>query len=302
MSGLGFMETVNYSFMNKLWCDYLSLPNDDPRRRMVEILNPLTEDQTVMRTTMIPGILVNMHRNIAQQIRNLKFFEIGKIFIHTRREELPKEKEMLVGLWTGKRLTTNWLAKETPCDFYDIKGAVEGLVRALKVADERFSQMRVDDCHYMKYGYAADIYIEDERVGSVGEIRAEVLNRFDLKQPAFMFEIDVHMLSGHIPVLYKAKPISKFPATSRDITIIVEEDVETGHILERIDGFGEQLIENINVFDVYEGDPIPAGRKSISFRIRYRSLEETLQDDAINTIHKDITKRLVEAFNATLPA
>ena len=172
----------------------------------------------------------------------------------------------------------------------------------LKVDGERYKQMSADDCHYMKHGYAADICIADDRVGSVGEIRTDVLDRFDLKQPAFIFELDVDKLSGHIPYIHEAKPISKFPATSRDITIIVDEGVETGHILEKVDGFKEQLIENINIFDVYEGDPIPYGRKSVSFRIRYRSLEETLQDEAINNIHKDITKRLVEAFNAMLPA
>lgn len=302
MGGLGFMEAINYSFMNKIWCDYLSLPDGDPRRRMVEILNPLTEDQTVMRTSIIPGILVTMHRNISQQIRNLKLFEIGKIFIHTRPEELPEEKEMLVGLWTGDRSPSNWAVKETQCDFYDIKGAVESLIRALKADGVRYTRMSADDCHFLRHGYAADICIGDDQIGSVGEIHSDILRQFDLKQPAFMFEIDVHKLSGHVPDIYETKPISKFPATSRDITIIVDEDVETGRLLEEVNGLKEKLIENINIFDVYKGDPIPDGRKSISFRIRYRSLEETLQDEAINNIHKDITDRLVKAFNAALPS
>ena len=269
---------------------------------MVEILNPLTEDQSVMRTTLIPGLLATAQRNVAQQIKNLKFFEIGKIFIQKNRNELPEEIEMLCGLWTGSSSPANWLTKETWCDFYDIKGSVEGLFRALKVADTRFSQMPADGCYYMKPGYTAEIFIRELSLGLVGEMRTDVLSRFELKHPTFMFELDVQKLSSHIPDIHRANAISKFPAISRDITIIIDKGIETGSIIKKVEDFQENLIENLHVFDVFQGDPVPDGKKSISFRITYRSAKETLKDETINTLHKDLTSRLVKSFNAALPS
>jgi len=106
---------------------------------------------------------------------------------------------------------------------------------------------------------------------------------------------------AHVPDILKAKTISKFPATSRDVTLIAGKDVETGRIIKEVENFGEELIESIHLFDVFEGDPIPDGKKSVSFRITYRSIEGTLQDETINRLHKDLTERLVQSFNAALP-
>jgi phenylalanyl-tRNA synthetase beta chain len=301
MTGLGFMETINYSFMNAQWCDDLRFPAKDPRRRMVEILNPLTEDQTVLRTTLLPGLLTTVQRNVAQQIRNLKFFEIGKIFIHKSRDELPEEIEMLCGLWTGSNLPANWLTKDVLCDFYDIKGSVEGLFRALKVVNTRFSQVSADTCYYMNPGYAAEISIGELSLGLVGEIRLDVLSRFEIKHPTFMFELDVQKLSAHVPDTHRARALSKYPAISRDVTIIVDKDIEAGSIIKKVEDFQEDLIEDLYVFDVFQGDPVPEGKESISFRITYRSTKETLKDETINRLHKELTERLVESFNAALP-
>jgi phenylalanyl-tRNA synthetase beta chain len=301
MACLGYMEAINYSFMNKIWCDHLRLPPDDSRRRLVEILNPLTEDQTVMRSTLIPGLLATMHRNVTQQIRNLRFFETGKIFIDKGRDKLPEEIEMLCGLWTGTKSTAHWQSKPVPCDYYDIKGTVESLIQALKVANPVYSQIPADSCYYMRPGYAAEITIAGDSIGRIGEMHTGALTSFEIKQPTFMFELNLQKLLDHIPLTCKATPLSKFPSTDRDITIIVDSGVETGRITSRLEGFKEELVESIHVFDVFEGDPIPDGKKSVSFRITYRSMNETLHDEAINGIHKELTQRLVTFFDAALP-
>ena len=302
MSGFGFTEAITYSFMNRVSCDKLRLPPEDPRRRLVEILNPLTEDQTVMRTSVIPGLLEVMHRNIAQQVRDLKLFEVGKVFINTDREALPEETELLVGLWTGAGLPTSWHADVVDCDFYHIKGVAEGLFSGLKLSGSRYTRRPSDACLYLRPGYAADIALGDTVVGSIGEIRSEVLSGFELKQAAFVFELDLNRLSPLVPDRYKAKPISKFPGISRDVTMIVDQQIESGTILERVHRFGEELVEGLQIFSVFDGSPIPAGKKSVSFRITYRSGMETLQDETINRLHKDISDRLIKAFNAALPA
>jgi len=301
MTGFGFTEAINYSFMNELSCDKLRLPADDYRRRVVKIFNPLTEDQTAMRTSLIPGLLETMHRNASQQIRDLKLFETGKVFINNSREELPDEVEILAGLWTGLRKPVSWHSAPEECGYYDIKGVVEGLFHALKIRNVRYSRMPDDLCFYMRPGHTAQIRINHTIVGWVGEINDVVLDHFDLKQTAFIFELDVNRLSHHITELQQARSISKYPAISRDITLIIDKSIESGDLLIKIREFDEALVESIELFSVFEGDPIPAGKKSVSVRITYRSIKETLQDEAINQLHKDITDRLIKAYHASLP-
>jgi phenylalanyl-tRNA synthetase beta chain len=303
MTGLGFVEAINYSFISKLSFDRLELSPDDPKRHAVDIANPLTEDQSVMRTSLIPGLLETMKYNISVQNKNLKLFEIGYVFFHTGEEDSqPDEVEMLSGLWTGIRFDAGWLTKEVHCDFFDLKGAVEELLRRLGIVNTTFARIPTESCYYTKPGYSARISVGDEWIGLIGELHPKVLQNYDLKQTAFVFELNFDLLIDLIPDTISAQVISRFPPVSRDITLIINKDVEAFHILRSIDNFNEELVENLHLFDVFEGDPIPKGKKSISFRITYRSFSETLEDESINQIHKNITDRLIKAYDAVLPA
>ena len=301
MNGLGFTEAIAYSFVAEASCDRLRIKEEDPRRSMIHILNPLTEDQAVMRTSLVPGILETMRFNMTRQIKNLKVFEIGKIFLKSDQQVLPREPEMLIALWTGARTDASWYSRETLCDFYDIKGAVEALTRALKVDSVRFTAMADESCEYTRPGHTAQIVASDVQVGLVGEIHARVGENYDLKQAAFIFELDLEKLAGLIPQASKSKPIPRFPAIYRDITIIVDRKIETRAVLETVENFQEELIESLHLFDVFEGDPIAAGKKSVSFRITYRSPGKTLEDEDVTDLHKSITERLLNIFDATLP-
>ena len=303
MTGLGFNEAINYSFISKLSCDRLELDPYDPKRQMVDILNPLSEDQSVMRTSLIPGLLETMKYNMSVQNRNLKLFEIGNVFFNTGQEDSqPDEVEMLSGLWTGARVNAVWFSKEINCDFYDLKGVVEELLRNLGIMNATFTNMPPASCFYTKPGFTAQIFIEDKSIGLVGELHPKVLSNYDLKQTAFIFEFNFDMLIDHIPDTKIASPIPKFPATSRDVTLIVEKNVEAYNILQSIKDLNEVLVEDLQLFDVFEGYPIPEGRKSISLRIIYRSSGETLDVNRANRIHKSITDRLLKKFDATLPS
>ena len=141
----------------------------------------------------------------------------------------------------------------------------------------------------------------DLTLGLVGEIHPAVSEAYDLKQTAFIFELDLEKIAGLIPQTLNSMPIPRYPAIYRDITIIVDRGVETQSVLEAVDNFQEKLIENLHLFDVFEGDPIAAGKKSVSFRITYRSPGKTLEDDDVNDLHKSITERLLNLFDATLP-
>jgi phenylalanyl-tRNA synthetase beta chain len=301
MSGFGFTETITYSFDSELSRDRLRLIKKDPRRQLIHILNPLTEDQAVMRTSLVPGMLESMGNNIAQQAKNLKIFEISKIFIKTDQQNLPREPEMLTALWSGARNNTSWHQRETPCDFYDIKGCVEGLIQALKIEKIRFTKMPDESCDYTRPGYTARILAGGLQVGQVGEIHPRVLSNFDLKQTAFIFELELDKIISLIPPATGAKLIPRFPAIYRDITLIVGSEIETQTVLAAVDNIGEELVERLHLFDVFEGDPIAAGKKSVSFRVTYRSSTKTLEDDDVNDLHRAITDKLLKAFDATLP-
>ena len=301
MIGFGFTEVINYSFVNRNACDLLTLTADDFRRKMVTILNPLTEEQAVMRTSLIPGLLATMHYNNTQQEKNLKIFEIGKIFISAGHDQLPEEIEMLAALWTGARFFPSWHSQELPCDFFDIKGVSEGLLESLNLYGCEFTSLPDDLCTYTKPGYTAQIFIGKTCIGLVGEAHPQVRQHFDLIQTAYILEINLDRLISCLPETIQSEPIPKFPATTRDITIIVDKDIESHKIVKSIESANEKLIEGLQLFDVYEGAPIASGKKSISFRIIYRSPQKTLEDKEINRLNKTITDRLVKEFNATLP-
>ncbi|MCP4690890.1 MAG: phenylalanine--tRNA ligase subunit beta, partial [Desulfobacterales bacterium] len=211
MAGFGFFEAINYSFIHAEFADRLALSPDDPRREVVALLNPLSEDQSVMRTSTIPGLLESMGRNTARGVKNLKLFEIGNIFMARGKEELPQEIEMLAGLMTGDRAERSWSAKPTPADFYDLKGVVEALLKSLNIDDARFSAISgKTDARYTRPGHAARIEIETspgERraIGLLGEVHPRVLENFGLKQTAFIFEIDLNKLVPRIPDVKRSR-------------------------------------------------------------------------------------------------
>ena len=302
MAGLGFNEAINYSFIHKDSCDRIGLGEDDVRRRMVEILNPLSEEQAVLRTSLIPGLLETMQRNLARQTRTMKLFEVGKVFFSRGANRQPEEIEMLVGLWTGDRSPSGWFGKSKACDFYDLKGVVESLFMGLHLRSARFTKLPEAECTFTQPGASARIMLADNQVGIIGQISSRVLDAYNLKQPAFVFEVDFDRLVENIPDAIVAQPLPKYPATARDATLIVDQDIEAQTLIAKVKAMDQPLLEDVHIFDVYQGKPVPENRKSISLRLTYRSAHETLEDEAVNRIHQEITGRLVASFNADLPA
>ncbi len=301
MTGQGFTETVNYSFIRAEAVDALGLSENDTRRRCVHILNPLSEDQGVMRTTILPGLLETLERNLAQQVKTLKCFELGKVFTDRGRDDQPHEVEMLAGLWTGERTETAWHGKPDACDFFDIKGAVENIIHSLRIQNVEYSAPAGEVAPYLREGAAAEIGVKGQTLGYLGELAPEVAQRFNLKQRVFVFELGLDQIQSAIPAQIKARPIPKYPAIARDITLIVRHDLAADAVCNHIRTTGETLVEDVRIFDVFTGAPIPADRKSLSVRITYRSSEGTLEDEAVNTIHQRLSGQLLEAFQAQLP-
>jgi phenylalanyl-tRNA synthetase beta chain len=302
LSGFGFSEAINYSFIGADACDRMQLVADDPRRQHVPLLNPISEDLAVMRASLIPGVLETAQRNISRQQSDLRLFEIGKVFFPRPDELLPEEKEMLVACWIGAADKAAWHSQERICDFFDIKGTVEGLSLVLGIDGLLFRALPDGRCSIFRAGHTAQILHNDQVVGHVGELNPAAIEAFRLKPPVFVFELDVERLAQLLPGARQMAPLPRFPSMTRDITMIVDQDVEAGWVLETAVGFKEPLVEGVYLFDVFIGDPIPAGKKSVSFRVVYRSAERTLDDESVNTIHQDLTHRLIAEVGAALPA
>ncbi len=305
MTGFGLTETVNYCFVHESSSDRVRIPENDPRRKHVKVLNPLTEDQAVMRTTLIPGLLETVRRNFSQQNRNLKLFETGKIFIDQGKDVLPDETEMLAGIWTGLRYPSSWVHDDIECDFYDIKGVVEAFLEAVKLKTAEFTQIPADAHDYTLPGRGARITIESggrkTQIGVIGELHPFTAGQYDLKKPVYVFEIDLDLLASMIPGAPIYQPASKYPAIDRDITLILDKPTETGTVQSYIENLDESLVEAVTLITVYAGEKLPENKKSVTFRLTYRSFHGTLEDETITALNKSITDNLIDQFDAQLP-
>jgi len=204
------------------------------------------------------------------------------------------------------RSDQTWHGKPEPCDFYDIKGVLENLLASTELADVSFSQIAAPLCHYTKPGSTARVLINGSPIGLIGELAPAALANFNIRQPAFLFELNVSALIAHETAAKMFVPIPRFPSTDRDVTLIIDNHIQVSDIISKVKFFQENLpekwIEDIAILDVYCGQPIPPGRKSISFRITYRSFTETLSDKMVNRMHHQLTDGIIKEFNAALPA
>ncbi|GAI86759.1 unnamed protein product, partial [marine sediment metagenome] len=240
-----------------------------------------------------------------QRNEDLEIFELGKVFLYPPAadpDQLPEEIEMISGLWTGARQVRTWHFKESKVDFYDMKGVVEAVCAGLNMTGVRFTPLTGTDFPYLRPGYAAQIQAGNERLGAVGELSGEVLKNFGLKQVAYCFDIDFDRLVDHVSEEKRAKTLSRFPATRRDMALILSNTVEAQALLDFIEGMRQVLVEGVEIFDIYMGSPIPEGRKSIGLRLTYQSPERSLTDSEVNSIHETMTREVLKKFNAQLPS
>jgi phenylalanyl-tRNA synthetase beta chain len=303
LPGFSFYEAINYNFIHGESCDRLKLSDTDPRRSVETILNPISDQMSVLRTSLVPGLLETMKRNNSQQSDSIRIFEIGKVFFATQKGKLPEEREMAAGLITGSRTEQSWFSKKTGVDFFDLKGVVEGLLRSLMISNVQFLKIETGGCPYFEPGFGAIVKIADKTVGFLGKIDGDVLKNYGLKQDAYVFDVDMAMLLSSMPESIQANPLPKFPSLSRDMTFILDKDIEVGAILGQMKIFAERqsLVENYFLFDVFEGQPLAEGKKSLSFRVVYRSASKTLTEKNIKKVHTHMSASILDKFEADLP-
>jgi phenylalanyl-tRNA synthetase beta chain len=294
----GYHEVITYSFTSPNSWDLLGLVADDPRRKHLRILNPLTEDFSVMRTSLIPGLLETARYNISRKNLNLRLFELRKVFLPQAGEKLPKEVKSLAGLATGADREPHWAFLPRAVDFYDAKGCVEDLLEALQMEGVRFE--RAEDIPYLHPGKASRIQCGKESLGVLGEVHPQTLGRYEIPGKAYLFEMNFEEMLKWAKKGKRFQPLPKFPAVYRDLSLVVDEGLEVEKVAEAIWSFKQPFIDEVDLFDVYRAAPIPEGKKGISYRIRYQANDRTLTDEEVNGYQGKIIFQLMEIFQAEL--
>ena len=293
----GFSEAMNYSFYAADAVGKLAVAQDDPRRQQVKILNPLSEDQAVMRTSLIPSLLETVARNLAYRSTDLRLFELRPVFL-PKTDGVCDERLTLTAVACGRRDPEGWSQGGESIDFYDLKGVAEDLFNAVCVDDVQFVADHLEP--YLHPGKSCRMTSGQQVLGSVGEIHPQVLAAFDIDQPVFLLEVDVENLLAVAGDFNTFQPLSRYPDVLRDSALLLDEAVPAAHVMDIINRTKVKNIEGAVIFDVYAGKGIPQGKKSLAVRVRYRSTEKTLTEDEVSKAHGKLTQTLCRQLEAEI--
>jgi phenylalanyl-tRNA synthetase beta chain len=295
----GFSEVINYSFNAPAALDRIRLPEQDERRAQVRLLNPLTEEQSVMRTTLVPSVLQNVAQNLARRSADdLRLFELRPVFLPDGGDELPREVSHLVFALSGRRSPLGWAQSSEPVDFFDLKGVVEELVEQLRLDSVEYSPDHGES--FLHPGKSCALTCNQVVLGVLGEVHPQVLKEFEIEQPVYICDLDISAIvdvAGK-PVVFKE--LSRFPGVDRDSALLVDEQIEARRILDTARSARARDVEDVVLFDVYRGKGIPEGKKSIAIRVRYRRADKTLTDEEVAKSHSRIIKALENELGAEI--
>jgi phenylalanyl-tRNA synthetase beta chain len=302
MTGLGFYEAINYSFVTPRHADMLGLAPDDGRRKTVQLKNPLAEDQSVLRAMLLPGLLENVRRNVNYQVADIRLFEIGKCFVPGPGLAQPEEKTYLTAVLSGRRLPGAPLLHmgEEKCDIYDVKGVLETLLARLGFSGIGFALAPEAVEPYCEADSFAQVSVQGRVLGCFARIARESLLLFGIKQDVYFLNLHLDALLAGTKDTKQFVSLPKFPAVKWDIAVVVPEQVRVGEMVESIRQSGIPLIEQVELFDVFRGGAISKGMKSVAVQVTYRSAEQTLDDETVGREHRKIIDMILTRFSGQL--
>ncbi len=293
----GFTEVINFSFMSASALDMIEIPDSDRRRKTIALSNPLNQDECLLRTSLVPALIGNLKYNLDRGMKDIRFFEVSRIF-EDIGNTLPLDELMLGGILYKEKAPSLW--KEDARGFYIAKGALESLFEELMISGYSFSPSSEPFLHG---GQSADIHISNSRIGYVGVMGPDIVEKLDLKKQKpeiVLFELNLDLLLSLMPDAIQYISIPKFPAVERDIALTVDEALPSARIKEIINSYPSELIEEVSVFDYFKGGNIPQGKKSLAFNIIYRSKERTLTDEEIEGLHSSLVGYIAEKTGGEL--
>lgn len=288
MSVNGVNGAMTYTFESPKVFDRLNIDKDSPLREALTITNPLGEDFSIMRTTTLHGMLSSISTNYNRRNESAALYEIGKVFIKQGEDNLPKELEKLTIAMYGPEV-----------DFFRLKGTIEALFERLR-CDDLVDYTRNNDTTWFHPGRRADIVVSKKSIGTFGEIHPTVSKNYSIKANVYFAEIDIEGLLAIAKLDGDFVPLPKFPSTSRDIAMLVKEDVLAGDIAKIIKQRSGKILEGLKLFDVYKGKQVEDGYKSMAYNITFRAADKTLTEEEITKTMAKIINGLETNFDAQL--
>lgn len=281
LRGLGLDEVVSYAFVGP----HHGRPFADGELPHVRIANPLREEQSVMRRSLLPGLCLALQRNLSRGTPDVRIFEVGAIFVPVAGRELPDERWGAAGLLHGHG--EGWLKPGAPLDFFDIKGVVEELLRALGHAPRLEPAARAPGLHP---NIAARIVVGDTNVGVAGELHPAAARALGVEGRPLVFELDLQALPPPRPIVVAELP--RFPSVTRDLSFFVDEAVPAARISALVERLRAPLLVDVRVLEDYRGDKRPAGKKGMLWSFTYRAPDRTLTDAEVQPLHDELVARL----------
>ena len=306
LSGLGFDEAINFSFIDTTHDDRFepvpAMVAGDDRTSLVTLDNPILEGVTRMRPTLLPGLIESLRNNLNHGTRDVRLFEIGRIFGGSKAGELPLERDALALIATGGVTEEGRAQASKEVDFYELKGALEAAVDAMKLGRLAFSKVTVK---HLREGQAARITLEDAThrgvsIGWIGRLSETIAVAYKFRQPVYVAELDLTALLESAQRTIHYKPLPRYPSVVRDVTLLVGRDNSFAELLDAVESEHVADYSSAKLVGTYEGKNIPEDKRSVTLRIEYRSEEGTLRDEEVEERHRGLVDSLLKKFNAEL--
>ena len=285
---MGYDEIITYSFISPTCYDKIRWAADDPRRESFKILNPLGEDTSIMRTTVLPSMLEILTRNYNYRNQNVKLYEVGRIYLPGGEDGLAIENKVL-----------SMGAYGDDMDFFALKGAVEAILKDLRALNVRFEVPSVPNPSYHP-GRVADVYVGDSRIGVLGQVHPLVAKSYGVDAEFYCAELDFNQLLHMDCSVPEYVPLPKFPAVTRDIAVVCDEAITVGALEDCIRKGAKGLLKDVTLFDIYRGKGIPEGKKSVAFNLVLRADDRSLTADEADADVKSILETLEKELGAIL--
>lgn len=296
---LGMHEIVTFSFIGPEAGDRLLLTDGDQRKNTIALCNPLAKEQSVMRTTLLPGLLETAARNINFRNLDLRLFEMRRVYLPNVGSDMPHEPLFCAGLLSGNREDACWShGTSHAVDFYDAKGIVESLVRLAQIEDVCWSAETPEPFYHP--GKTARFSAKGVELGSVGELHPVVLSNYGIEYPAYYFELNFEELVRLAGKQRGIVPPSRYPDSIRDLALLIGRERPVSELLGCVKSLQLKELEEVTIFDLYQGDRIPADMKSVALRLRYRSSERTLTDDEVQMLHQKVIDATAQSVGAVI--
>jgi phenylalanyl-tRNA synthetase beta chain len=294
--GEGLTGVVNLPFTSEQMNRCFSGLWED-RESPVLLLNPLAQENSEMRLSLIPGLVENLRAHVSRKVKSLRAFEMGKVFSLSAKGS-PQERQHLAVLLYGQRERKGLQTKESPVTFLEAKGVLEGILAVLGLGPQAVWTSH-PSASFLHPGKAAAIQLGSSGIGALGEIHPDLREELELP-PFLVFELDFGRMVQYAPRELKVRSLPRFPSVERDLALVVDEEFPAQRIIDWVRDLNHSLIEDVQVFDQYRGAPIPDGKKSLAYTISYRAEDRTLTDAEVKTLHEELIARIGAVFGAEL--